>query len=80
MVTAFVLLNAELGKGTHVETSLNDIDEVKEVFEIYGVYDYIVRLEIDSMSELKDVIGSKIRQIDFIRSTITLICIDNARA
>ncbi|MFC1802604.1 Lrp/AsnC ligand binding domain-containing protein [Thermoproteota archaeon] len=70
MATAFVLLNAELGQGTHVEKSLKDITEVKEVFAIYGVYDYIVKLETESISELKDIIASKMRQIDFIRSTL----------
>ena len=76
MATAFILLNAELGKGVHVETSLLDIDEVKEVFTIYGVYDYIAKLETVTMSEMKEVIAFKIRRIDFIRSTLTLICIE----
>jgi DNA-binding Lrp family transcriptional regulator len=76
MATAFVLLNAELGKGTHVETALLDIDEVKEVFTIYGVYDYIAKLETETMSELKEVIAFKIRRIDFLRSTLTMICVE----
>ena len=76
MATAFVLLNAELGKGTYVETALLDLDEVKEVFNIYGVYDYIAKLETETMSELKEVIAFKIRHIDFLRSTLTLICIE----
>jgi len=76
MVTAFILVNAEVGKGAHVETSLLDIDEVKEVFSIYGVYDYIAKLESETISSLKDIITLKIRQIDFIRSTLTLICIE----
>jgi DNA-binding Lrp family transcriptional regulator len=76
MATAFILLNAELGKGQHVEASLEAIDEVKEVFFIYGVYDYITKVETKTMSEIKEVIASKIRQISFIRSTLTLICIE----
>ena len=76
MATAFILLSAELGKGVQVETSLLDIDEVKEVFTIYGVYDYIAKLETETMSEMKEVIAFKIRRINFIRSTLTLICIE----
>lgn len=76
MATAFILVNAEVGKGAHVETSLLDIDEVKEVFSIYGIYDYIAKLETEKISALKDIITLKIRQIDFIRSTLTLICIE----
>jgi DNA-binding Lrp family transcriptional regulator len=76
MATAFILVNVELDKGTHVETSLVDIEAVKDVYPIYGVYDYIVKLETETLSELKEIIAFKIRRIDFIRSTITLICIE----
>jgi DNA-binding Lrp family transcriptional regulator len=76
MATAFILLNAELGKGPHVEASLDAISEVKEVFTIYGVYDYIAKIETKTMSEIKEIIAFKIRQISFIRSTLTLIFID----
>jgi hypothetical protein len=48
MTTAFMILNAELGNGTYVETSLLDINEVKDVFTIYGVYDYIAKLRAHS--------------------------------
>jgi DNA-binding Lrp family transcriptional regulator len=76
MSIAFVLINSELGQGSHVEASLKELDEVKEVYTVYGVYDYIVKLETQSMSELKDVITAKIRRIEHIRSTLTLISIE----
>jgi DNA-binding Lrp family transcriptional regulator len=76
MATAFVLLNTELGQGSYVETMLKKIDEAKEVYAIYGVYDYIVKLETQSMGTLKDIIANKIRRIDHIRSTLTLICME----
>jgi DNA-binding Lrp family transcriptional regulator len=76
MATAFVLINTDLSQGSHVETSLKDIGEVKEVYAVYGVYDYIVKLETQSMIELKDIITSKIRRIQHIRSTLTLISME----
>ena len=76
MATAFILLSAELGQGFQVEASLLDLDEVKEVFTIYGVNDYIAKLETETMSEMKEIITFKNRRIDFIRSTLTLICIE----
>ena len=76
MATAFVLINTELGQGSHVESMIKDISEVKEVYAIYGVYDYIVKLETQSMNELKDIIANKIRRINHIRSTLTLISVE----
>lgn len=76
MTVAFVLINTELGEGTNVSSSLQDVDEVTDVYAVYGVYDYIIKLESGSMSELKDIITNKIRQIINIRSSLTLITVE----
>jgi DNA-binding Lrp family transcriptional regulator len=73
MTLAFVLLNVETGKEPEVIHSLQEISEVKESYLIYGVYDVIARVEIENMKEIKEVIGSKIRKIENVRSTLTLI-------
>ena len=76
MAIAYVLLNSELGQDSTVETSLKDVPEVKEVYAVYGVYDFIVKLEAVGMSELKDIITNKIRKIQNVRSSLTLITVD----
>ena len=76
MSTAFVLINSELGQGSYVESMLREIEEVSEVYAIYGVYDYIVKLETQSMNGLKNIIANKLRRINHIRSTLTLITIE----
>jgi DNA-binding Lrp family transcriptional regulator len=76
MTIAYVLLNSELGQESMVETSLKDVPEVKEIYAVYGVYDYIVKLEAAGMSELKDIITNKIRLIQNIRSSLTLITVE----
>jgi DNA-binding Lrp family transcriptional regulator len=73
MTLAFVLLNVETGKESKVVKELEGISEVKETFQVYGVYDVVVRTEADNMNELRDVIGSKIRSISGVRSTLTMI-------
>jgi DNA-binding Lrp family transcriptional regulator len=73
MATAFVLINAEMGAEAEVLKSLKDIKEVKEAHMVYGVYDIIARIETDAMQELKDVISRRIRPLDKIRSTLTMI-------
>jgi len=74
--TAFVLINTDLGLEDDVSKALKDIPEVKEVYGVYGVYDLVVRLEADNMQELKDAIGSKIRRLNGVRSTLTMMVID----
>ena len=76
MAIAYVLLNSELGQDSTVETSLKDVPEVKEVYAVYGVYDFIVKLEAVGMSELKDIITNKIRRIQNVHSSLTLITVE----
>jgi DNA-binding Lrp family transcriptional regulator len=70
------LINAELGVEEAVIKRLNEIPQVKEIFAVYGVYDIITQLEAASIKELKDLISSKIRRIDGVRSTLTMIVMD----
>ncbi|MCX6641877.1 MAG: Lrp/AsnC ligand binding domain-containing protein [Candidatus Bathyarchaeota archaeon] len=75
MSIAFVLVNTDLGEGTEVSKALKEIPEVKEVYGVYGVYDFVVRLEAVTMQELKDLITSKIRRLNHVRSTLTMIVV-----
>jgi DNA-binding Lrp family transcriptional regulator len=76
MSVAFVLINTDLGEGSGVSKALKEIPEVKDVYGVYGVYDYVVRLEASSMQEIKDVITSKIRRLDHVRSTLTMVVLE----
>ncbi|MBS7651727.1 MAG: Lrp/AsnC ligand binding domain-containing protein [Candidatus Bathyarchaeia archaeon] len=75
MATAFVLINAEIGAESDVLRELKEIPEVKEAHMVYGVYDIIARVETETMQELKDVISWKIRRLDKVRSTLTMIVV-----
>lgn len=75
MATAFVLINAEIGAESEVLKDLKTIPEVKEAHMVYGVYDIIARVETETMQELKDTISWKIRRLDKVRSTLTMIVV-----
>ncbi|MFC1802936.1 Lrp/AsnC family transcriptional regulator [Thermoproteota archaeon] len=75
MATAFVLINAEIGSESEVLKGLKDINEVKEAYMVYGVYDIIARIQTETMQELKDIISWKIRRLDKVRSTLTMIVV-----
>ena len=73
MLVAFVLINSELGFEEGIVSELNKIEGVKEVYQVYGVYDIIVRIEGETMEEVKDIVTWKIRRLDRVRSTLTMI-------
>jgi DNA-binding Lrp family transcriptional regulator len=75
LATAFVLINAEIGAENDVLKDLKAIQEVKEAHMVYGVYDIIARVETETMQELKDTISWKIRRLDKVRSTLTMIVV-----
>jgi len=74
MAMAYVLLNSELGFERDVLKVLKDIPEVREAFMVYGVYDIIIRVEADTVGDLKDLI-EELRHMEKVRSTLTMIVI-----
>lgn len=73
MAIAYVLINSKVGSETTLLKDLAEIPEIKEAYTVHGLYDIIARVETDSMLELKDAVNLKIRGIEEIRSTITMI-------
>ncbi|MBC7090449.1 MAG: Lrp/AsnC ligand binding domain-containing protein [Nitrososphaeria archaeon] len=76
MPLAFVLINADLGTEEELVKELKKIEEVKEVYVVYGVYDIIAKIQADSMDKVKDTITWKIRRLDKVRSTLTMIVVE----
>ena len=56
---------------------MKDIPEVKEAHLLQGVYDIIARMESDTMLNLKEAISRKIRKLEKVRSTLTMIVTHN---
>jgi len=73
MPKAYVLINVELEGGKEVIEGLEAIEEVKEAYPLYGVYDITSSVEAATEQALKDIIGQKIRSLDKVRSTMTMI-------
>jgi len=76
METAYVLINCDLGCERAIIDELKQLDYVKEVHGVFGVYDILAKVESDSVESLRDVITWKIRKIDKVRSTLTLMGIE----
>jgi DNA-binding Lrp family transcriptional regulator len=75
LATAFVLINVEIGAEAEVLGDLRPISEVREAHLVYGVYDIIAIVETPTMQELKDTISFKVRGLDKVHSTLTMIVV-----
>jgi len=74
---AYVLINCDLGYEEDIISQLKTIDGVKEVHGTFGAYDILAKVEYDDVDKLRDTITSKIRKLDRIRSTLTLMVISS---
>ena len=76
MPTAFVLINTEIGSEATVLETLKKVEGVDEAFAVYGVYDIIARVKADTMDKLKEIVTWRIRRLDKVRSTLTMIVVE----
>ena len=77
MAIAYVLINCDLGYEEQVIEELKHISDVKEIHGTFGAYDILAKVESDQITTLRDTITSKIRKIVRIRSTLTLMAIED---
>ena len=70
------MINCEIGAEVSIISQLKEIDSVKEVHGTFGAYDVLVVVEADTVELLRETITWKIRKIEKIRSTLTLMAIE----
>ncbi|MCF8884839.1 MAG: Lrp/AsnC ligand binding domain-containing protein [Nitrososphaerota archaeon] len=75
MPSAFVLINTEIGAEEEILQELKKIPNVKEAYIVYGVYDIVAKVEAENMDKLKEIISWKIRRLDKVRSTLTMLVV-----
>jgi len=76
MPAAFVLINAEIGSEDEVLKELRAIEQIKEAYVVYGVYDIVARVESETMDKLKEIVTWKVRRLNKVRSTLTMIVVE----
>ena len=70
---AYVLINTELGQEAQVVSELREVEGITKISSLYGIYDVIAQVEADSMEKVKEIVFNKIRRLDSVKTTITLI-------
>ena len=76
MTLAFLLINADLGLEDQVIGELRKIPNVKEAYVVFGVFDIVAKVEAESMDKLKEIVMWKIRRIEKLRSTLTMMVLE----
>lgn len=70
---AVVFLNIDIGSEDKVMELLAAIPEVKAVYFVYGPYDIVIKIEAPDVDKIRSVVREKVRKIEGIRSTTTLV-------
>ncbi len=73
MVVSYTLARVVPAQDKAVYRELNALDVVKEVVLAYGVFDMMITIETENIDELDHIVFNKIRKIEGIVSTTTLI-------
>ena len=73
MTLAYVLISCDLGFDAEIVHEIKQVEDVKEVRGVFGAYDILVKLESANAEILKDTIIWKIRKLNRVRSTLTLL-------
>jgi DNA-binding Lrp family transcriptional regulator len=73
MTSAFLFINAEFLFIEDVINKLKELPEIVDVYKVQGIYDIIARVNSDTEEKLKELISERIRRIDKITGTVTVI-------
>ena len=73
MQTAYVMIGTERGSEGQILKRVLKIDGVEEAYIVYGIYDIIAKVHAKSMAGLTETITRRIRQLEKVRLTLTLV-------
>jgi DNA-binding Lrp family transcriptional regulator len=75
---AYVLINTEIGSESEVLDAIKKIKNVIEANAVYGVYDIVAKIEAETLDKLKETVTWKVRRLNKVRSTLTMIAIEQS--
>jgi DNA-binding Lrp family transcriptional regulator len=73
MLSAYVLIETEVGKVAHVAHALTKLDGVQLAEDLAGPYDVIAKLQAPDLDELGRLVASQVQVLDGVSRTVTCI-------
>jgi DNA-binding Lrp family transcriptional regulator len=71
MLSAYVLIQTEVGKVAHVAQALRDLDGVQLAEDLAGPYDVIAKVQAPGLDQLGKLVASRIQLVDGVTRTLT---------
>ena len=75
MLSAYVLIETEVGKVAHVAQALGDLDGVQVAEDLAGPYDVIARVQAPGLDQLGRLVAARIQVVDRVTRTLTCMVI-----
>ncbi len=72
-IKAYVLIVTDPGNTKSVLTQIQGLQGIQEVHEVMGPYDIVVEISADNLQEIPRVLGDRIRPIEGVQSTTSLV-------
>ena len=76
MTSAFLLINCDFPFAGDVISELEKVPEIIDIYKLHGKYDVIARVKSDDEETLNEIVKARIRKIDKIKSTLTMIIVE----
>ena len=81
MPTAYVLINSDLGTDESIITKIKEVLSAEKNVEfttqgVYGIYDIVLKISSDNTDILRNIITYKIRKINKVQSTLTMMVVE----
>ena len=77
MVKAYVLIKAHVGKEDSVLREVLSLSVTDEAHKVFGPYDIVAEVRGRDMETLVEIITEKVRKIDGIEDTQSILVIDS---
>jgi DNA-binding Lrp family transcriptional regulator len=77
MPKAYVLINTDPEVEEEFIDMLKNTEGVTEASSVYGIYDFVAKVEASSMEKVKEIITWKIRRLKNVTATITLLSVED---
>ncbi|MGY5879738.1 MAG: Lrp/AsnC ligand binding domain-containing protein [Candidatus Thorarchaeota archaeon] len=73
-LTAFILLNVDMSSQNDVFETIKSMEEVREVYMIFGAFDIIIKAEFQDNSQLSNFVVDKLKSLEGVLETQTNVC------
>ena len=72
MVEAFILITCDYGQEEKILEELVKIEEIQVINRLEGPYNILLKINSETIDEIKEIVTGQIKTIDKIRHTLTL--------